>query len=63
MMITNGLVTGTPKKSAGPAIGPLGGETEPDCPTILPNLLDWVRDWGDRPAWADFFDRYDPLRL
>ena len=20
-----------------------------------------MRDWGDHPAWADFFDRYDPL--
>ena len=34
---------------------------EPDGAKTSPNLLDRVRDWGDHPAWADFFDRYDPL--
>lgn len=24
-------------------------------------LLERVRDWGDHPAWAEFYRRYDPL--
>jgi RNA polymerase sigma-70 factor (ECF subfamily) len=44
-----------------PAIEPSGAGTEPDDARTSPSLLDRVRDWGDHPAWADFYERYDPL--
>lgn len=56
-MITNGLVTEPWNLSAGPA----GSAFEPDSARTCANLLDRVRDWGNHSAWADFFDRYDPL--
>jgi RNA polymerase sigma-70 factor (ECF subfamily) len=34
---------------------------ESDGAKTSPNLLDRVRDWGDHPAWARFFERYDPM--
>ncbi len=33
----------------------------PDETKTSPNLLDRVRDWRDHPAWAEFFERYDPM--
>jgi RNA polymerase sigma factor (sigma-70 family) len=32
-----------------------------DGATTSPMLLKRVADWADRPAWCDFFERYDPL--
>ncbi len=34
---------------------------DPDAGKTSPTLLDRVRDWGDHPAWGDFFERYNPL--
>jgi RNA polymerase sigma factor (sigma-70 family) len=44
-----------------PTVGPSEGGKEPDGGKTSPNLLDRVRDWGDHPAWAEFFERYDPM--
>lgn len=44
-----------------PSVEPPRVEGEPEGAKTSPNLLDRVRDWGDHPAWADFFDRYNPM--
>jgi RNA polymerase sigma factor (sigma-70 family) len=61
IMITNGLVTGLWMTSRRTSTGPPEGENEPDGGKTSPNLLDRVRNWGDHPAWAEFFERYDPM--
>ncbi len=60
-MFTNGLVAGLWMSSRREATEPPAGGNEPDGGKTSPNLLDRVRDWGDHPAWADFYERYDPL--
>jgi RNA polymerase sigma factor (sigma-70 family) len=60
-MITKGLVTRLRISPREPAIEPPGTGTEPDDARTSPSLLDRVRDWGDHPAWVDFYERYDPL--
>jgi RNA polymerase sigma-70 factor (ECF subfamily) len=34
---------------------------ESDGGKTSPTLLDRIRDWDDHPAWAEFFERYDPM--
>lgn len=43
------------------AVEPAGVEGEYDDTKTSPNLLDRVRDWGDHPAWASFYGRYNPM--
>jgi RNA polymerase sigma factor (sigma-70 family) len=61
IMITNGLVTRlwmSPRRHSAEGTG--GGDA-PDETKTSPNLLDRVRNWRDHPAWAEFFERYDPM--
>jgi len=60
-MITKGLGTRPRISPREPAAEPTGAGPEPDAARTSPSLLDRVRDWGDHPAWVDFYERYDPL--
>lgn len=59
-MVTKDLVTNvwmSPDRAAGGG----GGGADPDGGKTSPKLLDRVRDWSDHPAWAEFYERYDPM--